>query len=101
MYEPFHQMEVWGENLKSTDEPVARAALIVGVDTKLDNQVMHFILYAFGLISFLVLGSRICYSAIFFIYFFLIFGPSQRIHHTGHWVLLTVMIKERVDLLTR
>ncbi|KAK4749385.1 hypothetical protein SAY87_026834 [Trapa incisa] len=37
IYEPFHQMEIWGENLTAVD-PVAHAALIVEVDRKLDNQ---------------------------------------------------------------
>lgn len=49
MYEPFHQLEIWGENLKSTDDPVVHASLIVEVDTKLDNQVLLFFIPFFTL----------------------------------------------------
>ncbi|OWM82253.1 transcription factor TGA4-like isoform X2 [Punica granatum] len=38
MYEPFHQIGTWAQNLKATDDSVASASLIVEVDTKLDNQ---------------------------------------------------------------
>ncbi|KAK4782984.1 hypothetical protein SAY86_007358 [Trapa natans] len=38
MYEPLHQLETWGETLKSTDDPLVHPPLIVEVDTKFDNQ---------------------------------------------------------------
>ncbi|KAK4777065.1 hypothetical protein SAY86_005753 [Trapa natans] len=38
MYEPFRQMEIWGENLKAADDSVAHAAFMVEVDRKLDDQ---------------------------------------------------------------
>lgn len=48
MYLPFHQIEMWGESLESTDDPVAHTSLIVEVNTKLDNQVMLiFVLFYF------------------------------------------------------
>ncbi|KAK4799662.1 hypothetical protein SAY86_025027 [Trapa natans] len=70
IYEPFHQMEIWGENLTAVD-PVAHAALIVEVDRKLDNQVMvvFHILNAFSLIALLVIGIRLCYPLSLSIHF--------------------------------
>lgn len=41
IYEPIHQIGMWGENFKSNGNPNTSASVIVEVDTKLENEVQN------------------------------------------------------------
>lgn len=62
IYEPIHQIGMWGENFKGNDNPHTPASVIVEMDHKIENQVQFLelslvirkYLYDFG-------DNKICY----------------------------------------
>ena len=65
IYEPIHQIGMWGENFKSNGNPNTSASVIVEVDNKIENkvQLLEILFFAWLLKNIYLISERsnLCY----------------------------------------